>query len=126
MELDATRDGLVQFDEFAAWFATSLEEKKEGSIGFRLLQAKESAFTAEVANDTPMGRMLAAKASAGAPGGALAATAGAKATEQPYGPRPLVFAHSSVDDQDAATDRHRMLQQLQHFGRGGGRCASAS
>ena len=29
---------MVSFDEFAAWFATSLEEKKEGSIGFRLLQ----------------------------------------------------------------------------------------
>eukprot|EP01043_Picozoa_sp_COSAG02_P026162 COSAG02_NODE_1499_length_12268_cov_12.941984_2_plen_433_part_00 len=64
MEIDGTRDGKIDFDEFAAWWASGSRTKQRGSLAFRLQQAKEEAFRAEVSGGSPMGRMLSQKQSA--------------------------------------------------------------
>jgi broad specificity phosphatase PhoE len=58
MESDGTRDGKIEFDEFVAWWNSGSKTKAAGSIAFRLQQAKEEAFAAELGGSSPMGRLL--------------------------------------------------------------------
>ena len=61
MELDSTRDGKIDFDEFVAWWASESKTKRKGSVAFRLQKAKEQAFQTELAASSPMGQLLSLK-----------------------------------------------------------------
>lgn len=56
---DSTRDGRVDFDEFVAWWTSGSRTKQKGTLAFQMQEAKEAAFEAELAADSPMGRLLA-------------------------------------------------------------------
>lgn len=56
---DSTRDGKVDFDEFVAWWTSGSRTKQKGTLAFQMQEAKEAAFEAELAADSPMGRLLA-------------------------------------------------------------------
>jgi hypothetical protein len=79
MEMDETRDGKIEFDEFLNWWEADSSTKTAGSLAFRLQEAKEKAFAAELAAGTPMGQLLAQKQAAAAAAGAAGASAGAAA-----------------------------------------------
>jgi hypothetical protein len=78
MEADETRDGKVQFEEFLTWWQSDSQAKAAGSLALRLQQAKEAAYSAELAAGTPMDKLMSAKASAGAAVKGAAASAGQK------------------------------------------------
>ena len=59
MELDSSRDGRIDFDEFLAWWHCDSATKQKGTLAFQLQEAKELAFQAELAGNSPMGRLLA-------------------------------------------------------------------
>lgn len=67
METDSTRDSKVDFDEFVAWWASGSRTKQKGTLAFQMQQAKEQAFEAELAGNSPMGRLLAQRRSATPP-----------------------------------------------------------
>ena len=53
MELDESRDGIVTFPEFLAWYNTDSAMKKAGSMAFKLQKAKESAYAKELGPSQP-------------------------------------------------------------------------
>ena len=59
------RDGQVDMSEFLRWWRSDSGSKKAGSLARRLADAKVELLQKEMAADTPMGRMLAAKQAAG-------------------------------------------------------------
>ena len=77
MEMDETRDGQIEFAEFLDWWSADSATKAKGSIAFRLQEAKEKAFAAELAAGSPMGQLLAQKQAAAAAAGAAGASASA-------------------------------------------------
>ena len=79
MEMDDTRDGKIEFDEFLNWWAADSATKTAGSLAFRLQEAKEKAFAAELAAGSPMGQLLAQKQAAAAAATAAGASVGAAA-----------------------------------------------
>ena len=83
MEIDGTRDGKIDFDEFVAWWASDSTTKQRGSLAFRLQQAKEEAFQAELDSGSPLGRMLSQKRPPSAKSQAEEASAPAAAGQMP-------------------------------------------
>eukprot|EP01043_Picozoa_sp_COSAG02_P010920 COSAG02_NODE_395_length_23127_cov_130.205663_4_plen_869_part_00 len=79
MEMDDTRDGKIEFDEFLNWWEADSTTKAAGSLAFRLQEAKEKAFAAELAAGTPMGQLLAHKQAAAAAAGEADASIGSEA-----------------------------------------------
>lgn len=77
MEMDDTRDGQIEFAEFLDWWSADSATKAKGSIAFRLQEAKEKAFAAELAAGSPMGQLLAQKQAAAAAAGVAGASASA-------------------------------------------------
>lgn len=109
MEIDGTRDGKIDFDEFAAWWASGSRTKQIGSLAFRLQQAKEEAFQAEQSAGSPMGRMLSAKktpAPAKSQGEEVRAPASAPSHERQTSPADAVQIDPSAkggEDQERAS-----------------------
>jgi hypothetical protein len=65
MELEESRDELVSIEEFMHWWSSE-SSAKAGSISRRMAEARDKAFAAEIADGSPMGKLLAAKKEAAA------------------------------------------------------------
>ena len=59
-------DGQIDFEEFVAWWLSGSTTKKKGSVAYQMQKAREQVFASEMDNNTPMGRLLAAKKAAAA------------------------------------------------------------
>ena len=88
--VDDTQDGKVDFEEFNNWWSSDSQTKKSGSLAFRMQQAKDKAFGAELKSpDSPMGRLIAQKAAREEEAKQGAGTAAAAAEEGvPNEPEP--------------------------------------
>jgi hypothetical protein len=89
----------VNFEEFNLWWSSETTTKKAGSVAGRLAAARDTAFKAELSAESPMGKMLAAKAAAqekvsaeqlAAVGGAASMLAPGKAGKVALFPPPLL------------------------------------
>ena len=65
MELAEKKDGVVEFDEFWHWFTRKRVGLAPGTVGYRMIEARERAFKKEMGAQSPMGRMLSAKQGGG-------------------------------------------------------------
>lgn len=65
MELAEKKDGVVEFDEFWHWFTRKRVGLAPGTVGYRMIEARERAYKAEMGAGSPMGRMLASKGGGG-------------------------------------------------------------
>ena len=61
MEIDGTRDGVVSFTEFLAWYTGESATKTAGSMAFKLQKAKEAAFVTEEGKQNFLKKMMAAE-----------------------------------------------------------------
>ena len=75
--MDKDDDSEIDFEEFVAWWLSGSKAKTKGSVAYKMQKAREATYALEMDNNTPMGRLLAAKKAAAEKlaGGAGAASA---------------------------------------------------